>query len=202
MPEGDSDLLHVGDEIALDTVWELFANNHAFSMKGDINDAVGLDTAHLLDLAKAEKSPITRGVILEQTLAERYRTLSWGFDWDDFVVVGEPDGVTDRFVYEFKTTTTAWFMKPVAFAQADLYAYFFEKELKRIQIYAIGTGDMNTWEEPADTLRAEETLQRFAAVIAGELPPPPKAWKCKTCTFVQRCPIRPSYQLSLFSDAP
>jgi CRISPR/Cas system-associated exonuclease Cas4 (RecB family) len=135
---------------------------------------------------------MTRGVMLEEALAEKYQTATWAFDWNEFVVVGEPDGITDHFVYEFKTTTTLGYMKPVAFTQADLYAYFFGKETKRVQIYDVNQEKMNTWEEPADLQRAEQTLERFSDVINGTLPPPPKAWKCKTCKFTSICPIMPA----------
>lgn len=191
MPDREEEILRIGEEITLDDVWRLFSNNQAYSMKAQNKNGIRFDKDYLIELAKVEESPMTRGLMLEEALAEEYQTISWGFDWGEFVIVGEPDGIGDGLVYEFKTTTTLWYMKPVAFAQADLYAYFFKKATKRVQIYTVDRGEMNTWELSADLNAAEQTLEKFRAVIDGEVPLPPKAWKCKTCKFTAHCPIKP-----------
>ena len=51
-----------------------------------------------------EEFPMIRGEFLETTKAEQYPTIRWNFEWDDYVIVGIPDGITNNFVYEFKTT--------------------------------------------------------------------------------------------------
>lgn len=199
-PASDSEILSIGEEITLDDVLVLASTNQSYSMKAGSQSSIRFDKDYLLELAKSERSPLAKGVILEDALAEKYHTVSWNFDWGEYVVAGEPDGITERFVYEFKSTSVLWYMKPVAFAQADLYAYFFKKDIKRVQIYSVDTGKTSTWEERADFLASEQTLCKFRNMVNGELPQPPKAWKCKTCKFAQVCPIKPSHQMSLFDS--
>jgi len=54
---------------------------------------------------------------------ERYPSVRWNLDWKEYVV-GIPNGITDRFVYEFKTSDNLGFfrkwVRPVAMAQGDL----------------------------------------------------------------------------------
>lgn len=107
-------------------------------------------------------------------------------------MVGVPDGLTEEFVYEFKTTKNRFlygFIKPVAFAQADLYGLFFQRLKKRIQIYVMEDESMETFEEKVDVSTAENTLQAIARVDGGEHGYPPKPWKCKNCNFRGECPI-------------
>lgn len=73
-------------------------------------------------------NPMLRGDFLEGTRAEKYHRLRWNFTWGNYTVLGVADGLTKEFVYEFKTTQKRHYLysaKPVAFAQADLYGYFF-----------------------------------------------------------------------------
>lgn len=46
-----------------------------------------------------ERSPLA----LEISRSESYPTFRWHFQWRKYVLVGVPDGITKRFVYEFKT---------------------------------------------------------------------------------------------------
>jgi hypothetical protein len=52
-------------------------------------------------------------------------------------------------------------MKPVALTQADLYAHFFRRPMKRVQIYLRETGEILTWMEAADEENARSTLEKF-----------------------------------------
>ena len=145
--------------------------------------------ARIVDI---EEFPQLRGSFLETTRAERYPTISWNFGWGRYVIAGTPDGITDRFVYEFKTTKKGFFVgfqKPVAFTQADLYGYFFRRNRKRVQIHITEDEKTETWEDNVDRARAEQVLENFSKVDAGWIPPPPKAWKCKKCDFKSSCPI-------------
>jgi hypothetical protein len=131
------------------------------------------------------------GIKAELLKAEKYPTVRWAYSWKDFMVVGVPDGITDRFVYEFKSTRnyfTLRHIKPVAFAQADLYGYFFERPLKRVQIFIRETNETKTWMELVDRDHAEETLERLRrAVREGELPQLPAEWKCRVCRRKEEC---------------
>ena len=143
-----------------------------------------------VEIVSLEKYPMYRGIYLEENIAERYPTIRWNFEWEDYVVVGVPDGITDSFVYEFKTTKSPFLLryeKPVAFTQADLYGYFFRRDTKRVQIYVTETGETRTWVEKVNKENAEEALRKFKEVDAGVKPPRPREWKCKACKFREKC---------------
>lgn len=53
--------------------------------------------------------PKLRGAVYEELLAEKYPTIRWNFSWENYVVVGVPDGITDDFVYEFKLPEASFF---------------------------------------------------------------------------------------------
>jgi len=136
--------------------------------------------------------PIQRGNFLEGTRAEKYPHLRWNFTWGKYTVVGIADGLMKEFVYEFKTTKTRHYLysaKPVALAQADLYGYFFQRPRKRVQIYIVDENKTETYDEPVDISRAEETLSAFARVDQGEPAHPPQPWKCRCCHFRDSCTI-------------
>jgi len=142
--------------------------------------------------------PLIRGELLEESLAEHYPTIRWNFEWKNYVVIGVPDGITDKFVYEFKTTRNRFLMyyiKPVAFAQADLYGFFFKRPKKRVQIYIMEDGVTKTWEEEVKKGEAINLLERFKRVDEGEIPIPPKKWKCKKCYLRERCRIGRTHHL-------
>lgn len=145
-------------------------------------------------IARIDEDPMLRGEMLETSRAEGYPTIRWNFPWNDYVVVGVPDGLTDEFVYEYKTTGNKFllsFTKPVALAQADLYGYFFGRKSKRVQIYTLEDDRTCTIDEPVDQKHALRTLEKFQSVDAGVWPHPPKAWKCKKCDYREDCEARP-----------
>jgi CRISPR/Cas system-associated exonuclease Cas4 (RecB family) len=143
---------------------------------------------------KQHSQPIV-GLVGQQYLAEKYPTVRWNFDWNRYVVIGMPDGITKDFVYEFKTVKTPFLAKynlPVAVAQADLYGYFFERPKKRVQIYIVETGKTITREVNVDRENAIRTLSKFQSIDSGASPIPPKKWKCKDCEFINTCELRKS----------
>jgi len=125
---------------------------------------------------------------------EMYPTIRWNFDWEDYIIVGVPDGITDRFVYEYKTVGNEWLLKwvkPVAMVQADIYGNFFRRREKRVQIMNREDGKIHTWHEEVDREAALDALRRFREVEKGERKAvPPKEWKCKRCEFRSICTIR------------
>jgi len=138
--------------------------------------------------------PTVQGEILEH-FRERYPTIRWNFDWNDYVVVGVPDGIAREFVYEFKTTRDRGLLRwvrPSAFAQGDLYGYFFKRKTKRIQIMTRNNANIYTWHVGVDKRSALDCLKRLRDVEKGERSPvPPASWKCEICRFKNRCSIFP-----------
>jgi CRISPR/Cas system-associated exonuclease Cas4 (RecB family) len=221
LPQSPEEILRIGDEIGFNDIEQLLkeravSEDQAAFIKagkvivdehGDqflvINPALSLEDIDLLQQwAKNrgirvvnfdEAPPTVQGEIIEAAKAERYPTIRWNFAWDKYVVVGVPDGITNEFVYEFKTTKSKFlmnFLKPVALTQADLYGYFFKRNRKRVQIYIAETGEIETWEVPVDIERAKTVLAKFKEVEMGLTPLPPKAWKCKSCEFAEVCTLR------------
>jgi CRISPR/Cas system-associated exonuclease Cas4 (RecB family) len=144
------------------------------------------------EVIEAELFPELRGEMLQSTRVERYPTIRWHFPWKNFVVVGTPDGITERYVYEFKTTRNSFlehFVRPVAFAQADLYGYFFQRYEKRVQIYVINDGRVDTWQEGVRKENALDLLYKFTRLAEGEEPVPPKRWKCESCEYKAECTL-------------
>jgi len=209
-PHNPEQLLDIGNDIKFNHIEELLKRKtkdtthsiiemrliHDENEAMIINPALVGDESVRYEIEEAKKRgvritnikefPIIRGHILESAFAEQYPTIRWNFNWNDYVVVGVPDGITDTFVYEFKTTKNkflAYFIKPVAFAQADLYGYFFKRKTKRVQILIVEENKKETWEENVNEANAIKTLNSFAKIDNGEKPPPPKEWKCKSCEF-------------------
>jgi hypothetical protein len=221
LPRRREALLEIGAEITLADVEKLFKKDTEQPRRADVTfiyedtvDDQGRRTRLINpDLSPEEKSfaadmteeegdvrvidileadPMRRGALLHLTRAERYPTFRWHFTWDRYTIIGVPDGLTDQFVYEYKTTRNRVlfrFMKSPAFAQADLYGYFFQRPSKRVQIYVLEENRTETFEALVDVTKAEDTLAAFARVDAGEAARPPRAWKCRICAFRGTCPI-------------
>lgn len=137
--------------------------------------------------------PKFRGELCEVFLAERYPTIRWNFEWDIFVIVGVPDGLSSEFVYEFKTTGSEFllaYLEPCALVQGDLYGYFFRRSFKRVQIYVIEEQNMYTWHEPTNSSKAVELLDAFKELYLQGKASPPESWKCRNCEFRKRCAMK------------
>lgn len=140
----------------------------------------------------AEIDPKERGIVLQEIWAKKYPTIRWHFLWGRYVVVGMTDGLTDDFVYEFKTTRARFmfrYVRPVAMAQADLYGMFFQRAEKRLELLSVEEGFLETISAPVNLEYAMETLRGFSAVEEGEPARPPKPWKCRSCEFRPSCPL-------------
>jgi len=209
IPSDEEKLLDIGDDITFDDIEKLLSKR---AEKREDIDAIIIPpslekmsspdkTDAILRILKGEipkqsieKIPPTEaGMLLHMLKKERYPSIRWNFPWKDYVVVGIPDGITDTFVYELKTTGKYGFLRfvrPVAFAQADLYGYFFKRGEKRVQIYVREKDEVLTWMEKVDTANAIKTLQNFREIDKeGKDPPPPRAWKCKPCKFREECRV-------------
>lgn len=219
IPNEINELLTTGDEITFDDLEKLLENRKILGAKpppyilissDDLNQKLmvlnpsisveekknakalavkeGIKIMNLDDLP-----PKLRGELYEEFIAERYPTLRWNFQWNDFVIVGVPDGISDEFVYEFKTTASEFllaYLEPCALAQGDLYGYFFKRKFKRVQVYVIDEKNIYTWHETVDTSRAVNLLKSFKMVYEEGKAAPPERWKCRNCEFRQICSIK------------
>lgn len=142
---------------------------------------------------KERKDPFLRGEISELLNSEKYPTIRWNFRWKKYSIIGQPDGITDEFIYEFKSTKNRYMLnysKPVALTQADLYGYFYNRPQKRVQIYIEEERKVETYVQPINLERVEKTLNAFLKVDEGMPARPPKEFKCRKCEFRTSCPIK------------
>lgn len=212
LPKSEVELLEIGDRIGFQEIEELLgqrAEKHGDvrtwwtrsitvtdkdGKKVELRNPLFSTEGELKELtAKLERYPRERGILYQQAYGEYHPTIRWNFTWNDYTVIGVPDGITEGFVYEFKTTRNRYlinFVKPVALTQADLYGYFFKRDKKRVQIYVVEEATTVTWEEEINRAKAEEVLNKFKSVDEGASPIPPKKWKCKSCEFQEVCEIR------------
>ena len=145
------------------------------------------------DTFQLHSSPKLLGEFLHFTKAEKYPTIRWNFNWHNYVVVGEPDGITDSFVYEYKSVgryLTYFSRKAVMLTQADLYGHFFGRKYKRVHVYIREYAGAKAWEEPVDAKNAVKTLASLEELDKKEgLPQQPEPWKCKKCKYAYACPL-------------
>lgn len=219
IPDSDEKILDVGDEISFDNIEDLLKkrrkvvinakpyiitkdkdNNVVLLISQDLSHAEKEDAKKRAEIvAKGKKViiksiedyPKMRGSLLHLIHAEKYPSIRWNFSWKDYVIVGIPDGITDDFVYEFKTTRS-WFLynyvKPVAFMQGDLYGYFFRRPKKRVQIYITQARKKKTFFNEVRKDVVLLLLNRFRILDNGlDVPVPPKAWKCRVCEYREIC---------------
>ena len=185
-PKSVEELLSIGDDIRPSHIERLLSEEARGLSERPARPLAPPPQLHGLD-------PIERGRALEAHLAERHPTIRWNFAWENYVVVGVPDGITEDFVYEFKTTASRFllrYIKPVAFAQADLYGYFFGRRRKRVQVYIEEENRIETWDEPVNLANALGTLRLFKEADETQPPPPTEKWKCKRCKFREKCLAR------------
>ncbi|KXB01490.1 hypothetical protein AKJ44_02480 [candidate division MSBL1 archaeon SCGC-AAA261F17] len=203
--------LEIGDDITFDDIESLLEKREALSKKDrkalviekinqlggkplarEIENLLKCNTSPSKVTAKIRRlSPKIQGRILEWIYAERCPSIRWNFDWEGYVVVGVPEGITDEFVYEFKTTRKESYLKtarPPAIAQADLYGHFFKRKKKRVQFMIRETEEILTWKEKVDRKNALNTLKNFEEVERGLKEPfPPADWKCRVCKYRNKC---------------
>jgi CRISPR/Cas system-associated exonuclease Cas4 (RecB family) len=189
-PKTIEELLQIGDDIKFSDVEKLL-EEEAERFRTDTGEGE-LVKEKIMDLDVEELDPLRRGEVLQELLAEKYPTIRWNFKWNNYIVVGVPDGITKDFVYEFKTTSSRFlynYIKPVALAQADLYGYFFRRQRKRVQIHIVEEKQTETFESNIDVNNALYVLDSFRKVAEGQEPKPPKEWKCRSCEFRDTCPL-------------
>jgi len=137
--------------------------------------------------------PRIRGELIEAHRAEQYPQIRFHFGFMDKIIIGVPDGITDEFCYEFKSTQNEflhWYVLPVAKSQASLYAYFLKRPRIRIQIHILDTDEVKTVVQEADYAQTEAELTRFVELLSGQREAiPPRRWKCGKCEFQKYCNV-------------
>ncbi|MEM3583543.1 MAG: hypothetical protein QXQ95_07105 [Thermofilum sp.] len=189
-PTSVDELLQIGDDIEFSDVEKLLEEETIKFREATLKR--GSQRENLLYPRVEELDAKRRGEVLQELLAEKYPTIRWNFKWNNYIVVGVPDGITEDFVYEFKTTSSRFlynYIKPVALAQADLYGYFFKRRRKRVQIHIVEEKQTETSESNVDVDNALRVLDSFRKVDEGQEPKPPKEWKCRSCEFKDTCPL-------------
>ena len=212
LPDSDDALLEVGDDLGQDDIEGLLrcrsedqeGYSRDVSVDADnpgkrvVSIRRGGELVGEVESQFDPSDPLAIGSIEEIQFAESHPSIRWHFPWDRYVIVGIPDGITDEFVYEFKSTGSAYFLrfvKPVATTQADIYGHLWGREKKRVQIRIRDQGEVITVEEPVNEKRVMQTLSGFAAIDSGQPARPPSvAWKCKStnqeCEVRDLCPIK------------
>lgn len=212
LPDSDEDLLEVGDDLKHEDIERLLQSESADQAEysRDVSVNVGTPSTATVSVRRGgtlfgevqwqfdPSDALAIGNIDQIQFAESYPTFRWHFSLNRYVVVGIPDGISDDFVYEFKSSKNDYiarfFTRPVAKTQADIYGLLFRRDKKRVQIRIRDQDELITIEEPVNEVRVQETVSKFAAVDDGQPPRPPKAWKCKsagqTCEVREQCPIK------------
>jgi len=190
VPQKQQDLLEVGSDLSLKEIERFFQKQSSTDNKKNqrIEKIERCDS--LLKLGFT--GYLDQGLKNKLTLAESYPSFRWNFPYSKYMIIGKPDGITKKFVYEFKSTSRKFFalyQKCVAQTQADFYGYFFKRKIKCVQIFTEEDGTTETFELPVDLNRVKETMAKFEAVDGGSLPHPPAKWKCKNCEFKNECDI-------------
>ena len=169
-----------------------FPDEIAREMNMNMSDTEVREVVFVNSIDDPALPPKLRGVVGEDAYAEKYPSIRWNFNFGKYIMVGTPDGITDDFVYEFKTTKNKYlerFIKPVAETQADLYGHFFGRGEKRVQIREYESGKIFTYQTEVNRQRVKQVYDGFQSIDEGKEAIPPKAWKCKKCEFELVCPI-------------
>lgn len=197
LPQTSDKILKVGEDLSMDDVENLLRERKVESTELENVDDKLAGLSEMLGSEASKRSiALARGTLLHAGAMEKYPTIRWNFPWRDYVIVGFPDGITEEFVYEFKTTKNEYlshFIKKCALVQGDLYGVFFRRPKKRVQIYTLEEKKTITWHEPIDVKEAETLLQKFKTTDDTRVFLMPKSWKCKNCEFKGKwCNCTPS----------
>lgn len=183
IPE-DEKLLDIGKDLKIEEVEELIRKTKVKFYPEDLEETI-------------LEGPLLTGKIMEKLHAEKYPTFRWFSQIGKYVIIGMPDGITSKFVYEFKTTSgdlkfIEKFVKPVAFTQADTYGEIFKRNWKKVQFYSLKDKKIYTYFDKVSKERILQTYEGFKRIEEGKLPIPPAPWKCRKCEYINRCRLKKS----------
>lgn len=172
LPNLGKKLLSVGDEIKISDIEQLLKKKEKRMKRSTLYVERNLGRKN--DLREFWKDGCIKttdscknGTMAEDVFSEKwkYPTIQWNFQWDRFVFIGIPDGITTQFVYEFKWTqhqSRFETSKQRAELQAGAYGYLFCRPKIRIQV-KVGDDDLepHTWEMEIDHCAVEKSFRSF-----------------------------------------
>ncbi|MHB1043009.1 MAG: hypothetical protein ACYC0Q_09250 [Eubacteriales bacterium] len=158
---------------------------------GEFKGPVKIKFSDWLRLCGKKLHPCDRGD-QEKEFSEKYSTVNAFWGWEGRCVSGIPDGLADEFVYVFMPVEnyhTLQYVKPVAMAEAWLYAFFFNRPRVRVQIRVRQVNKIETFVQMSNNDKAIKLLTTMKELLEGKVAPlPPDVnWKCKNCALRQRC---------------
>jgi CRISPR/Cas system-associated exonuclease Cas4 (RecB family) len=188
-PRSNVELLQAGRSITFEQVEAVEKSHYGpQTLPDETSEVLALE----IEIERPDMDHATRGDVFELFFAEKYHQFRWNFLYGRYVFLAIPDGITNDFVYEFKSGSKARFrgerMKEAA-VQADLYGYFFRKRMKRVQVYTSDDRRRESNNSLVDEENAIRYLKNFARVDGGEMPRLPSPGKCRSCDFVASCPL-------------
>jgi hypothetical protein len=188
-PQSDLEFLKAGGDVTYEQVEALQKSRYGTQSLPD-------ETSEILPIEIEFEDPdadyATRGDVFEQFCAEKYHQFRWNFPYGRYVFLGIPDGITNDFVYEFKSGSKGRFRPErttEATVQGDLYGYFYRKKMKRVHVYTSDDRRIVSHNSFVDEGNAVKYLKNFARVDAGEMPKLPSPGKCRSCDFKDTCPL-------------
>jgi CRISPR/Cas system-associated exonuclease Cas4 (RecB family) len=188
-PQSEVELLQAGRSITfeqVEAVEKSYYGTHA--LPDEASEVLDIE----IEIEGPEVDYATRGNVFELFYAEKYHHFRWNFPYGRYVFLGVPDGITNDFVYEFKSGSKGRFRPErtkEAVVQGDLYGYFFKKRMKRVGVYTDDDRRIASHNSPVDEGNAIKYLRNFARVDAGEMPKLPPAGRCRSCNFKDFCPL-------------
>jgi len=188
-PQSDLELLQAGRDITFEQVEALQKSRYwTQPLPDESSEIFPIE----IEIEDPDANYATRRDVFELFCAEKYHQFRWNFPYGRYVFLGIPDGITNNFVYEFKSGSKGRFRPErttEATVQGDLYGYFFRKKMKRIHVYTSDDRRIASHNSPVDEANAVKYLKNFARVDSGEMPKLPSPGKCRSCDFKDSCPL-------------
>jgi CRISPR/Cas system-associated exonuclease Cas4 (RecB family) len=188
-PQTEAEFLQAGRDISFEQVEALQKIHYGtHPLPNETSEIFPLE----IEIEGSNVDYATRGDVFELICGEKYHQFRWNFPYGRYVILGVPDGITDDFVYEFKSGSKGRFRPErttEATVQGDLYGYFFRKKMKRVHVYTLDDRRMASHNSPIDEGTVIRYLKNFARVDAGEMPRLPSPGKCRSCDFKDSCPL-------------
>lgn len=128
-PKNNLELLKIGDNLKFENIIKFK------SIKNEIDEKEKIE---LLNKIKENLNPLIRGNIAEKLFAKKLETIHFYNEYKNLIFTGEPDGITQDYVYEFKSHKNIYLANKYlesAKLQADIYCLCFNKKTKIIEQY-------------------------------------------------------------------
>lgn len=188
LPQTKNELLSIGDKIKLKDIYQLLKQKKYSNIKTQ---------EQIIDAKKQLKQctlQTEKGHYLETIYAQTFSQIHWFVKYKNFIFTCEPDGISEEFVYEFKSSKNTYFSKQSmqkAKLQTDIYAVCFNQKNKRIDQLITSTNKIQKIEESLNIKRLDFVIEQINNIIKGVLPSPPyQKFKCNNCEYKNECTIK------------